>query len=730
MKKIFFLLIILIALPALSMATYHEPAKQKAETTVPVKVIWDSDMQWDWDDVGALAILNAMADLGEVEIIAIGSSTRGDAGKWNPHTFDIINTYYHRPDIPIGKSLSGPALEDVYGQWAVNQGFPHELAPGQVWDDVIKLYRKILSEQPDTSVVIVTTGYTSNIRDLLLSQPDEYSNLNGKDLVEQKIKFWSCMGGRYPGTGGEANFQDWSGHTKYAVDNFPRPVIGTSSETGNASAAGSALEFTPETNPVRAIYRKRLDDQGYPNTFSHNTWDLIATLVAVRNPHDYFNLTASGTNVITIQPDGEQTNKWEPEPDHGYRYLIQTNSSYVSSVLDELIGRLPLPVPTSELKISVYGTGAVDPMGGNYDTGTMVTLTAFPGICHKFNNWQGGLSGSENPATIKMTEDKTIAAIFSKIDGCKVPDLLMRWPLNQTLGPEAIDSSGNQFNIELVNTDNTWHYDNDKGWILKLNGIDEYGQVSSLATSELQTASFSITLFVKIKMNTLHEWKRVAGIGNAYGFNIDKNGKLGFWNHFGNDKWHGSYANNSNLADGNWHHIAITHSDTDGNILFVDGAPVLTQNWTDGTGNSIVFPGGDLFKLGTNEGSNNLPAGLQDMRIYNRVLSRDEINSVMNGNDLSGIINNSYTNPFSISNYPNPFTFGTTIGYTLPKKGLVNIVIYDEAGRVVTQLINKVQTAGKHTIYFNTSMMQKSGIYYCVLKSENIHEVRKMVLQL
>lgn len=308
------------------------------------KIIWDSDMAWDWDDVGALAVLHALADAGDAEILGMGSSTRSTAGKWNPYTMDIINTYYNRPDIPIGKSLSGPNVHDVYGQWISQQGFPYDLDSNQVWDNVVELYRKLLSEQADNSVVIVTVGYTSNIRDLMLSKPDKYSNLNGMDLINKKVDFWSCMAGKYPGSGTEANMQDWRGYTKYAFDNFPRPILGTSSEAGNVSGAGKSLEFTPLTNPVRAIYRKRLDEQGYPNTFSHSTWDLIATLVAVRDPNLYFDVTASGTNVITINGDNSQSNKWQSSPDNGFRYLIQTDHNNVSNVLDDLISRAPAAV--------------------------------------------------------------------------------------------------------------------------------------------------------------------------------------------------------------------------------------------------------------------------------------------------------------------------------------------------------------------------------------------------
>ncbi len=691
-----------------------------------VSIIWDTDMQWDWDDAGALAVLNAMADAGEAKILGIGSSTRGEAGKWNPHTIDAINTYYKRPDIPIGKSLSGPSLGDMYGQWISTHGFTYELAPGQVWDNVVELYRKLLSEQPDTSVVIVTVGYTSNVKDLLMSEPDQYSDLDGKALVAKKVKFWSCMGGRYPGSGTEANFQDWHGHTKYAIENFPRPILGTSSEAGNVSSAGSSLELTPLTNPVRAIYRKRLDEQGYPNTFSHSTWDLIATLVAVRDPAQYFDLTSSGTNVITLDASNKTYNKWEPSPDKGYRYLIQTDPRNVSAVLDELIGRAPA-LAGHELNVTIIGNGGVSTTGGSFESDSVVILTATPGICYEFSNWSGDLTGNLNPAVIILDKNKSVTAEFTKITDCTGPDLIAHWPLNESSGLVAEDLTDNNFDLELIHTDDSnWDTDAVKGQHLKLNGTDEYGVLSTVATNELQLGAFSLALFIKMEVGSVTRWCRIAGINNAYGYNINASGELGMWNNYGDNKWHGSYGDNASLADGQWHHIAITHDDNEGNIFYLDGESVFTQNWTDGTGNAIVYPGENLFKIGANDEGNNLPAHLQDIRVYNRVLSQPEVEDIMNGTE-TGITFDKSQDTFELLTYPNPFVSSTKITYKLDKSSDVDLVVFDISGKEISVLVNQNQQAGVYQFEWN-GKKYPPGIYYCRFSSGNYQVTNELVL--
>jgi hypothetical protein len=55
----------------------------------------------------------------------------------------------------------------------------------------------------------------------------------------------------------------------------------------------------------------------------------------------------------------------------------------------------------------------LDPAGGTYDAGTVVTLTAEPALHHHFVEWTGDLTGSVNPTTLTMDGDKTVTANFA-----------------------------------------------------------------------------------------------------------------------------------------------------------------------------------------------------------------------------------------------------------------------------------------------------------------------------
>ena len=67
-----------------------------------------------------------------------------------------------------------------------------------------------------------------------------------------------------------------------------------------------------------------------------------------------------------------------------------------------------------------------------------------------------------------------------------------------------------------------------------------------------------------------------------------------------------------------------------------------------------------------------------------------------------------------LSNYPNPFNPMTSISFSIPNAGLVNIEVYDALGRVVTTLMHENKKAGHFEVQFNGSTYG-SGVYFCRL---------------
>lgn len=220
----------LSALPAwLLPAGKREPLSEEASgklsrelsKEVP-RLILDTDLSSDVDDVGAVALLHGLADQGKVEILAMQVSS-GDP--WSVPCLDALNTWFGRPDIPIGM-VKGKAVrhESKYTR-IISEGFPHNSGTSEdALDapDAVEIYRRILHEQPDQTVTLVTIGYLTNLANLLQSEADEISPLNGVELVRQKVQRLVCMGGEYP-SGREWNFYQDSAAAASVVEQWPTP---------------------------------------------------------------------------------------------------------------------------------------------------------------------------------------------------------------------------------------------------------------------------------------------------------------------------------------------------------------------------------------------------------------------------------------------------------------------------------------------------------------------------
>ncbi len=79
------------------------------------------------------------------------------------------------------------------------------------------------------------------------------------------------------------------------------------------------------------------------------------------------------------------------------------------------------------------------------------------------------------------------------------------------------------------------------------------------------------------------------------------------------------------------------------------------------------------------------------------------------------------------NNYPNPFNMNTVISYSVLKAQRIELIIYNALGQLVKILVNKQMSAGNYQINFDGSNLS-SGVYFCLLKNDNIFQVKKMLL--
>ena len=329
LHPIAFLILIVCGFCAISMGATPVTAVK----STPVKTIFDTDMQSDCDDCGALATLHKLADLGEADILAcVVNSPSPECAI--AATVDAINIYYGRPQIPIGTyHVDGRKSRHSAYTAKIRDEFPHAALPDDQEPTALSVYRTALAAAPNSSVTIISVGFFTNLYDLLKSPPDAASPMSGPDLIRAKVKQLVAMGGQYPKSPiTDCNFS--APNTQYVVANWPTPILFSGCEIGNEIITGKSLASTPTTNPVRRAYELHGNLRG-----GRQSWDLTAVLAAVRDPHLYWEVSPSGAcNVF----GGNKGNEWVPAPDSGHTYLIKKlPSENVAKILDNLMSEPP-----------------------------------------------------------------------------------------------------------------------------------------------------------------------------------------------------------------------------------------------------------------------------------------------------------------------------------------------------------------------------------------------------
>src|SRR5690349_14556009 len=196
-SRAFLVLMLLAWLGACESRKKPAATRPVSASTEPVSVIFDTDIGPDIDDVGAMAMLHAFADNGEARILGVMSC---NPNQWTAPAIDVLNTYFGRGDLPIGAPKNGGVIIGNWYDWAEKlvPTYPHNLDSTSYAMDAVAAYRKLLAAQPDSSVTIVTVGFLTNLKNLLASPKDEFSNLTGKQLVAKKVKQLVSMAGKFP----------------------------------------------------------------------------------------------------------------------------------------------------------------------------------------------------------------------------------------------------------------------------------------------------------------------------------------------------------------------------------------------------------------------------------------------------------------------------------------------------------------------------------------------------
>jgi len=284
--------------------------------------------------------------------------------------------------------------------------------------DVISVYRKALSEAPDSSVKFIVVGLKKDMADLLQSGPDEFSPLSGSDLIAQKVIGVYDMGGIFP-SGKEFNYELEPASTKYYIENCPVPLF-LAGDCWGGMQIGETLR-TLNTPPGRALDHKLAGNggiywDGKPVEDYQAGFDCAPVFAAVRGEDAYFNVIAGCNN---ISDDG--SNSFDEEGSCNQVYAPCSNPKIsledMAIEIEEMIITPPVNGDDGkyQLNVVIQGSGKVSPSSGRFTKDTTITIVATANSGNAFAGWSGDLLGTDNPTTITINSNKIVKAKFEEV---------------------------------------------------------------------------------------------------------------------------------------------------------------------------------------------------------------------------------------------------------------------------------------------------------------------------
>ena len=280
-----------------------------------MKLIFDTDMGNDVDDLMALCMIHNLQKRGACDLLAVTVT------KDHPLAaafVDAVNTLYGYPDTPIGVVHDGVAKEAGKFNLLADK-YPHDLKSGADAPEAGSLIKDILAKQPDGSVVIAQVGFFTNLARLM-------DDAEAKALIAKKVKVLSIMAGAFQ----TINFN--TRHLEYNVkidvraaqklaEQWPTPMVWSGFEIGVAAAFPHVvieqdLDYMPQ-HPLREAYFLYS-----PPPHDRPTWDPTAVLYAIYPDRGYFDLSPPGN--VVVEDDSSTLFRPSNDGKGKHRFLIMS----------------------------------------------------------------------------------------------------------------------------------------------------------------------------------------------------------------------------------------------------------------------------------------------------------------------------------------------------------------------------------------------------------------------
>lgn len=289
-------------------------------------VIFDTDMGNDVDDALALAMLHALTDRGECELLGV---TLTNANREAVPYIRMVNRFYGRGDLPVGAAVKDLKGGDGDGYMAAALQAMHATDSPAEADPAPVVLRRLLRNSPQ-KVVIVQTGFSTNLA-ALLDTPEDLA------LVRDKVALLVAMAGNFADGAPEYNVRIDAASANKVFERWPTPIVFSGFEIGRELLfPASSIEHDfgyAVPHPVAESYRayKKMP-------YDRPTWDLTAVLEAVRPDRGYFAKSENGT--VAVDANGV-THFTAGAGDRQFLRLDAAKRAEILSVLELLASEPP-----------------------------------------------------------------------------------------------------------------------------------------------------------------------------------------------------------------------------------------------------------------------------------------------------------------------------------------------------------------------------------------------------
>ena len=264
-------------------------------------LILDTDIGNDVDDALALGMIHGFESRAEARLLAV---TITKDNRYAAPFVSLVNTFYGRPEIPIGVVHDGKTPEDSPML---------KIAPlqrGRTYPEAVALLTRILAHEGDGAVSIAQIGFSTNLARLVATPA-------GRRLVQQKVKALYLMAGNFARPKPEYNVFTDAESFRDLMKNWPTPIIFSGFEIGLEipfpyEAIAKNFRYAAH-HPIVEAYKLYV---GKPE--DHPDWDSTAVLEAIRPDRGYFAFSEPGR----VSLGEKNTTVFTRDPKGNCRYLI------------------------------------------------------------------------------------------------------------------------------------------------------------------------------------------------------------------------------------------------------------------------------------------------------------------------------------------------------------------------------------------------------------------------